>query len=179
MDLDSIDRQIIALLQEHGRRTNADIARLINVSESTVKNRINRLIDNGILRILAVLNPQVLGFHSDVLVGIRIAHAQGKLMEVGNALKAMNEVVYLGYITGRYDILIEVLLRDPDELFHFLRERLLEIPGIISTETFYVMRTEKINYEWGLPANSFNKGSSGNSAKKRARSQKIIRKRRR
>ena len=179
MDLDSIDRQIIALLQEHGRRTNADIARLINVSESTVKNRISRLIDNGILRILAVLNPQVLGFHSDVLVGIRVAHAQGKLMEVGNALKAMNEVVYLGYVTGRYDILIEVLLRDPDELFHFLRERLLEIPGIISTETFYVMRTEKINYEWGLPTNSVNRESPSKSAKKRTRSHKNTRKRRR
>ena len=177
MDLDRIDRQIIALLQEHGRRANADIARLIKVSESTVKNRINRLIDNGILRILAVLNPQVLGYHSDVLVGIRVA--QGKLKEVGNALKAMNEVVYLGYITGRYDILIEVVLRDPDELFHFLRERLLEIPGIISTETFYVMRTEKINYEWELPTNSFSTGSSGKSTKKRGRSQKNIRKRRR
>ena len=151
IDLDKVDGQIISLLQENGRRTNADIARLIKVSESTVKNRINRLTDNGILRVLAVLNPLSLGFHSDVLVGIRVE--RGRLEETGNALRDMNEIVYLGYITGRYDILIEVLLRNPDELFHFLHERLEEIPSIISTETFYVMRNEKINYEWNLPPN--------------------------
>jgi Lrp/AsnC family transcriptional regulator for asnA, asnC and gidA len=177
MDLDRVDRQIIALLQEHGRRANADIARQIKVSESTVKNRINRLIDNGILRILAVLNPEVLGYHSDVLVGIRVA--RGKLIKVGNALKEMNEVLYLGYITGRYDILIEVLLRDPNELFQFIRDRLGEIPGIMSTETFYVMRNEKINYEWKLPTNLKDSLGSSELRNKRRQVQKTKRKGRR
>jgi len=149
VNLDSVDRQIISLLQENCRRTNADIARAIEVSESTVKNRINRLVDNGILKNLAILNPQSLGYHSDVLVGIRVA--QGKLKETGDALKAMNEVVYMGYITGRYDIMVEVLLHDPEELLVFIRDHLGKIPGIASTETFYVMQNEKINYEWKLP----------------------------
>jgi Lrp/AsnC family transcriptional regulator, regulator for asnA, asnC and gidA len=149
VDLDEVDKQIISLLQENGRRTNADIARLIEVSESTVKNRINRLIDKGILRNLAVLNPQALGFNSDVLVGICVK--QGKLEETGEALKKLNEVVYLGYITGRFDIMAEVLLHNSEELLDFLRERLGKISGIVSTETFFVLKNEKINYEWKLP----------------------------
>ena len=149
VDIDGTDRQIIELLQENCRRTNADIARIIEISESTVKNRINRLVDNGILKNLAVLNPQSLGYHSDVLVGIRVA--QGRMKETGDALKEMNEVVYLGYITGRYDIMVEILLHDPQELLSFIRDRLGKIPGIVSTETFYVMQNEKINYDWKLP----------------------------
>ncbi len=149
VDLDEIDKQIISLLQENGRRTNADIARAIEVSESTVKNRINRLINNDILRNLAVLNPKALGFNADVLIGI--CAKQGQLEKTGDALKSLNEVVYLGYITGRFDIMIEVLLHDSEELFSFLRKRLGKISGIASTETFFILKNEKINYDWKLP----------------------------
>ena len=151
INLDGVDRQIISLLQENGRRTNADIARAIGVSESTVKNRINRLINNDILRNLAVLNPKALGFNADVLVGICVK--QGQLEKTGEALKSLNEVVYLGYITGRFDIMAEVLLHDPEELIYFLQKRLGKIAGVASTETFFVLKNEKINYEWKLPKN--------------------------
>ncbi len=91
----------------------------------------------------------IFNFNSDVLVGICVK--QGKLEETGEALKKLNEVVYLGYITGRFDIMAEVLLHDAEELLYFLRERLGKISGIVSTETFFVLKNEKINYEWKLP----------------------------
>ncbi len=147
-DIDEIDRKIIRLLQENGRRTNADIARSIKMSEATVKNRIDKLIENGIVRVLAVLNPKTLGFLANALLGIRVL--PGNLEKVGDSLASINEVVYLGYVTGRYDILIEVLLRDPDEFFDFISNHVHKISGIVSTETFYIMRTQKINYEWKL-----------------------------
>ena len=96
-DIDEIDQKIIRLLQENGRRTNADIARSIKMSEATVKNRIDKLIENGIVRILAVLNPKTLGFHANALLGIRVL--PGNIEKVGNTLSAMNEVLYLGYVT--------------------------------------------------------------------------------
>ena len=147
--LDETDRQIITLLQERGRRTNADIARHIGVSESTVKNRIDRLVDNGMLKVLAVLNPVAMGYGVDILVGIRVL--PGQVQKVGDKLKAMNEVVYLGYVAGRYDIIVEVLLHSQKDLFHFLTTVLGGIKGIMQTETFSVLQTEKINYEWKLP----------------------------
>ena len=148
-NLDNVDRRIIMLLQENGRRTNVNIARIIGMSESTVKHRVDRLIECGILSILAVLNPKAVGINSDMIIGIRVN--PGYAESVGNALKSMNKVVYVGYVTGRFDIMIEVLLIDKDEQYHFLTKEIAEIPGIMFTETFYVMRVERINYEWKLP----------------------------
>lgn len=150
-DLDKIDRKIIILLQENGRRTNADIARFISMSEATVKNRINRLIKSGTLKILAVLNPQVLGYLTDITVLIQVQ--PGQLEKVGKKLLTLNEVVYLSYVTGNVDIIIEVLLQKPDELFEFISKTLGGISEIRSTESDYIMRTDKINYEWKLPEN--------------------------
>ena len=143
-DLDSVDRRIITLLQDDGRCSNASIARAVGVSESTVKNRLDRLINHGVLRVLGILSPMAVGLMTDVLVGITVR--PGTVFDVGEALCKMDEVVYLGYVTGRYDLFFEVLLTDPDELLHFLANRLSDVKEIVSLETFVVMRNEKISY---------------------------------
>jgi Lrp/AsnC family transcriptional regulator for asnA, asnC and gidA len=140
-DLDAVDRGIVALLQEDGRRTNASIARSVGVSESTVKHRLSRLISRGVIRIFAALSPAAVGLMADVLVGISVK--PGAMFDVGEALRKMDEVVYLAYVTGRYDIFVEVLLADPDELLHFLAKRLSDVEGIVSLETLFIMRTAK------------------------------------
>jgi Lrp/AsnC family transcriptional regulator for asnA, asnC and gidA len=146
---DAIDMRIISLLQEYGRRSNADIARTVGLSESSVKNRIDRLIDTGTIKVLAVLNPKSVGYKANALIGIRVV--PGKAEKVRRALSSLNEVLYLAVVTGRYDILIEVLLPHPDELYDFISKHVHKIPGIASTETYYVMRTQKFDYEWKLP----------------------------
>jgi Lrp/AsnC family transcriptional regulator for asnA, asnC and gidA len=152
-DLDDCDLQIVYLLQENGRRSNSNIARLIGVSEPTVRKRIDRLIQDGIIKVAAILNPRRSGYSARALVGIR---AQvGKSREVGEQLAKLNEVVYVGYLTGRFDVLIEVMLHTDDELFDWLNQRIHSVSGVTSTETFYVLRTEKINYDWKLPAEAF------------------------
>jgi len=149
VELDETDRIIITLLQENGRRTNADIARSIKMSESTVKNRLDRLIDQGFLNIQAILNPNSVGYHVDVLIGIKVQ--PGQLYQVGERLLNLYKVIYLSYHSGRFDILIEVLFQNTEEFFLFIAETLGKIPGIQSNERFHVLRTERINYEWKLP----------------------------
>ena len=139
--LDAVDREIVALLQEDGRRSNASIARTVGVSESTVKKRLDRLIGRGVIRVFAALSPSAVGLMADVLVGISVR--PGAVFDVGKALRTMDEVVYLAYVTGRYDIFVEVLLTDPDELLHFLAKRLSDVEGIVSLETLFIMRTAK------------------------------------
>jgi Lrp/AsnC family transcriptional regulator for asnA, asnC and gidA len=107
------------------------------------------LIETGVIKVLAVLNPEAVGFKANALIGIRVV--PGKAETVRKALSSMNEVLYLAIVTGRYDILIEVLLRDPDELYDFISKHVHKIAGIVSTETYYVMRTQKFDYEWKLP----------------------------
>ena len=149
-DFDDVDRQILRLLGEDGRRPNADIARLIGVSEPTVRKRLDRMTRNGALKILPVLNASITGYPVDAIIGIRVR--SGTLREVGAQLATMDHVAYVGYVTGSYDILIEVLLRDEEHLFDFLADGLEHIDGIVSTETFRVLSTEKFTYNWEIPA---------------------------
>ncbi len=157
-DVDSMDLAIIRVLQEQGRTTNAHIARVLEVSEPTVRKRIDRLTADEIIKVVAVLNPGKTGYRTDVIIGIRVE--PGGLLAVGEALSQREEVVYLGYITGRHDILVEMLFRDNEALFEFLTEDLPALGPIVSTETYQVLRTGRINYDWKLPADL-----TGNSAK--------------
>lgn len=158
-DLDAIDLAIIRMLQEQGRRTNAEIARSQGVSEPTIRKRIDRMFSDGIIKVVAVLNPRKTGYTTDVLIGIRVE--PGKLVEVGEALAQREDVVYLGYITGRHDILVEMIFRDVDALFECLNRDLPQIGGIVSTETYTVLRAGKINYDWKLPSEIVGKGRMG------------------
>ena len=148
-DLDGIDLAIVRLLQDQGRTTNAHIARTLGVSEPTVRKRIDRLVADEIIKVVAVLNPRKTGYGTDVLIGISVE--PGSLLTVGEALSRCPEVVYLGYTTGRHDILVEMLFRDDEALFEFLNSRLPPLGPIIGTETYHVLRTGKINYDWKLP----------------------------
>lgn len=96
------------------------------VSEPTVRKRIDRLFRDEVIKVAAVLNPGKTGYATDVVIGIRVA--PGKLLEVGEELAAFDEVVYLGYVTGQYDIIVEMLFRDDEALFAFLHR----VPGPIS-----------------------------------------------
>lgn len=158
-DVDGIDLAIIRLLQEQGRTTNAHIARVLGVSEGTVRKRIDRLTADEIIKVVAVLNPGKTGYRTDVIIGIRVE--PGSLLTVGEALSRREEVVYLGYMTGRHDILVEMLFRDNDALFEFLDEHLPALGAIVSTETYQVLRTGKINYDWKLPADFAGNSSKG------------------
>lgn len=148
-DLDAIDLAIVRLLQHQGRTTNAHIARVLGVSEPTVRKRIDRLFQDEIIKVVAVLNPRKTGYQTDVLVGINVE--PGHLTSVGEALSRCEEVVYLGYTSGRHDILVEMLFRDDEALFEFLEKQMPTLGPIQRTETYHVLRTGKINYDWKLP----------------------------
>jgi Lrp/AsnC family transcriptional regulator, regulator for asnA, asnC and gidA len=149
-DLDRTDVAILRLLEEDGRTATAQIARTLGISEPTVRKRMDRLFEDDIIKVVAVLNPRKTGYATDVLIMIRVA--PGQLQAVGQALASMEHVVYLGYTTGRHDIMVEALFADDEALFQFLEEELPTLDGVVATETAHVLRTEKINYDWKLPA---------------------------
>jgi Lrp/AsnC family transcriptional regulator, regulator for asnA, asnC and gidA len=148
-DLDRIDVAILRLLEQDGRTPTAQIARALGISEPTVRKRMDRLFDDDIIKVVAVFNPRKTGYATDVLIMIRVA--PGRLQAVGQALAAMEHVVYLGYTTGRHDIVVEALFADDEALFQFIEEQLPTLDGVVGTETAHVLRTEKINYDWKLP----------------------------
>ena len=144
--LDDLDRRIMKLLRHDGRLTYAQIARTVGVSEPTVRKRIDRLVHAGAIIIMARLNPAPIGFPVDAFIGVRAV--RGKVQEVGGQLAAMENVAYVAYVSGTFDIVIEAFLPDTEGLFKFLNEDLEAIDGISYTETWHVLRTEKFFYNW-------------------------------
>src|SRR5260370_19253333 len=148
-DCEAEDVRIISLLQGNGRYTNIEMEDIIGCSETTVRKRLEKLVTDGILKVTEVLNPRKTGYNADIVMGIRTK--PGKMLEVGEQLARMNEVVYVGYVSGRYDIIAEFLYRNHSELLTFLTECLASFEDIVSTESFHVLHTAKINYDWKLP----------------------------
>ena len=144
--LDSISKAIIEQLQSDGRRAYARIASAVGLSEAAVRQRVARLIDAGVMQIVAVTNPLQLGFNRQAMIGIK---AEGNLDSIVDALRAMSEVDYLVITAGSFDILVEVVCADDDHLLDLLNAQIRTIPGVRATETFVYLKLAKQTYQWG------------------------------
>lgn len=142
--LDDIDLKIIAALRQDGRVPFAQIAEQLNVSPGMIRMRYNRLIETGVLKIVAISNPLRMGYNTMALIGIR---AEGqRLMEIADKIAALEEVIYLIVTSGSYDIIAEVICRDRAHLLQFLTERLYQIEGVRESETFMHLKIVKEVY---------------------------------
>jgi len=142
--LDETDRQIIAILQQDGRASFAQIAKTLKVSAGMVRVRYNRLEEMGVLRVVAITNPLRMGFQTMALIGIK---AEGKnLVQIADKIAALDEVIYLIIVGGTYDIFAEVVCRDRNHLLEFLTERLYKVEGVRSAESFMHLKIVKEVY---------------------------------
>lgn len=144
--LDETDHRIIALLQPDGRRAFASIAVELGVSEGTVRQRYQRLVDAGILQVVGVADPFKIGFHFMAMIGINIAiDGDRTVHDVAGEVAAFPEVSYAVMSSGGFDLLVEVITETNDEFVRFLTERLHRVRGITKTETFMLLRVYKMN----------------------------------
>src|SRR5580693_7678301 len=143
--LDDLSKQIIEQLQQDGRRSYASIGKAVGLSEAAVRQRVQRLIDVGAMQIVAVTDPMTLGFPRQTMVGIRCG---GDLERVAGHLAGMEEIDYVVITAGSFDILIEVVCEDDDQLLEILG-RIRAIPSVTTTETFVYLRLCKQTYSWG------------------------------
>ncbi|MBC7309088.1 MAG: Lrp/AsnC family transcriptional regulator [Actinomycetales bacterium] len=144
--LDEISKSIIEVLQVDGRASYAAIAKEVGLSEAAVRQRVQRLLDAGIMQIVAVTDPIQVGFRRQAMIGLRV---QGDLSVVGDALSEMPEVDYVVTTAGSFDILAEVVCEDDEQLLELLSTRIRQLPGVLSTETFVYLKLNKQHYNWG------------------------------
>ncbi len=149
---DDLDRQIIAMLQVDGRCSNREIARQLDVPEATVRYRVRRLTESGLLRITALIEPEQLGYHLTSVISIQTQ--TDKVEEVADKLVAYPEVMCLIITTGVYDIVFTAAFQDQAGLYEFLTNHLSRIPGIVRSDSAVGLRVAKRDYEWvsGLTA---------------------------
>jgi Lrp/AsnC family transcriptional regulator for asnA, asnC and gidA len=140
MTVDETDRQMIRILNQDGRITNNDIAAQLNVSEGTVRNRIKKLSDAGLLKVAGLINPDDSPDKQLMLLGVNITSSKDLTKKAAELAKLPN--VESAYITaGRYDIMVEVWIDAKGGLIEFLSKTLAKVEGIASTESFLVMKS--------------------------------------
>ena len=144
--LDDVSKRIIEQLQEDGRRPYAAIGKAVGLSEAAVRQRVQRLLDAGVMQIVAVTDPLQVGFNRQAMIGVR---AEGDLTAVADALAAMPEVDYVVITAGSFDLLAEAVCEDDDDLLNIVSSRIRTIPGVRSTETFVYLKLRKQLYNWG------------------------------
>ena len=143
-ELDEVDRYLIEALRKDGREPFAQIAERLAVSPGMIRQRYNRLVEQGYLKVVAITNPVQHGLKTMAMIGIRTDG--NRMLEVADRIARLEEVVYLVVASGRFDILAEVFCRDHEHLLRFLTESLYGIEGVRETETFMHLRIVKEIY---------------------------------
>jgi len=144
--IDDVDKAIVEALQEDGRLPYTKLAKQVGLSEAAVRQRVQRLIESGVMQIVAVTDPMMLGFRRTAMIGLK---AEGDLRAVANDIAAIPEVSYVVVVSGSFDLLMEVVCEDDDHLLALLNDKVRTVAGVRSTESFTYLRLFKQTYAWG------------------------------
>ncbi|MGI5403242.1 Lrp/AsnC family transcriptional regulator [Streptomyces sp. CA-135486] len=144
--IDAVSLAIIEQLQEDGRRPYAAIGKAVGLSEAAVRQRVQKLLDQGVMQIVAVTDPLTVGLRRQAMVGIR---AEGDLDPIADALTAMAECEYVVMTAGSFDLMVEIVCEDDDHLLEVINKRIRALPGVRSTESFVYLKLKKQTYMWG------------------------------
>jgi Lrp/AsnC family transcriptional regulator, regulator for asnA, asnC and gidA len=148
--IDKIDYEIITLLLEDGRMPASDIARRINgVSGRMVRYRIDRMVDAGLIKVSAVVNPYVLGF--DTIADVFLEVESDMIAEVAEKVAQFDNVSYVAYSIGQTDVSVQLVGKDTAELYRFVTDVIHKIPGVRKTTTSIVPLVLKDVYQWHVP----------------------------
>lgn len=144
--LDDVSKAIIEQLQQDGRRSYGAIGQAVGLSEAAVRQRVQRMLDAGVMQIVAVTDPMQVGFPRDAMIGITVS---GDVEAVADALEKLPEVNYLVICAGGFDILAEVVAEDDDHLLEVVNTHIRSVPGVLRAEAFVYLKLRKQIYSWG------------------------------
>ena len=144
--IDEIDQKIIKMLNKDGRTPFAKMAKQLGVSTGMIRQRYHRLVEDGVLQVVAITNPLLMGFATMAQIGVKAD--VNRLEDIAEEIALFEEVIYLVLLTGSYDMHIEVVCRDKTHLLNFLSKKLHAVEGVKEAETFMYLRIAKENYGW-------------------------------
>jgi len=145
--LDDVSKEIIAQLQQDGRRSYSAIGKVVGLSEAAVRQRVQKLVDGGVMQIVAVTDPLELGFDRQAMIGIRV---RGPLRDAADRIAELDEVDYVVITAGPFDLLVEAVCHSDEHLLELVSDKIRAIPEVESTETFMYLRLLKQTYSWGV-----------------------------
>jgi Lrp/AsnC family transcriptional regulator for asnA, asnC and gidA len=147
VELDELSVAIIQRLQYDGRRPFTDIADELGVSEATVRRRVKQLMEEGVLQIVGIVEPQLIGWDAAGMIGVTVE--RGRIDDVADQIAQFPEVSYLFMASGEFDLFVEVFCEDMETFVSFLNNKLHGVPGVSRTQTFMILKMYKLSYRWG------------------------------
>ncbi len=143
---DDVSKAIIEQLQEDGRRAYSTIGKAVGLSEAAVRQRVQKLIDTGVVQIVAVTDPMQIGFARQAMIAIS---TNGDTEAIADELAAIDEIDYVVVTAGSCDIIVEVVVEDDAHLLRLTNSRIRTIAGVTKTESFLYLKLVKQTYNWG------------------------------
>jgi DNA-binding Lrp family transcriptional regulator len=141
INLDTLDNEIIRLLTEHGRMPIGEMAKKLNVTSPTIRNRIKDLEKSGVFKVSGLIDPNKHQEMITALVAMSIK-SDGKMDQILKNIGQLENVVWAGVVTGRYDIIAEVVcIGGKDELYRFTTKTILKMGNVVRSETFIIMKS--------------------------------------
>ena len=144
--IDETDRELIRALQADGRTSYSQLGRLVGLSDAACRQRVMRLLEDGVLDIVAVTDPVKLGLGYQAMLGIAV---NGDSRKVSIEVGALHDAVYVVMTTGRFDLLVEVVSRD-GEAFLDISNTIRTMDGVQSVEVMSYLGITKQTYDWGV-----------------------------
>ena len=135
---DKLDKYIVEELQDDGRKPYNEIAKKLNVSEGTIRKRVRKLTDIGVLKIAGLIDPEKIGERLLAVIGVQLGSQN--LLENAEKFSQLKGVISVGIVTGRYDLICQVLFDRSDGLIKFFTKELSKIKDVKFTETFIVYK---------------------------------------
>jgi Lrp/AsnC family transcriptional regulator for asnA, asnC and gidA len=144
--VDGTAKAIIEQLQRDGRMAYSTIGKAVGLSEAAVRQRVQKLVDNGVMQIVAVTDPMQIGFARQAMIAVA---TNGDVEAIADQLAKIDEVDYIVVTAGSVDLLLEVVVEDDEHLLRLVNGRIRNIEGIVRTETFLYLKLVKQTYNWG------------------------------
>lgn len=139
---DKLNRSIIAMLQSDGRMPFSEMAQALKVSEGTIRNRVNGMKEAGLLRIVAIADPVAAEYQADAIIGLKVASGFTP-KAVADRLGAEQDVVYVLWVAGRFDLIVEIVSDDRDSFLAFLDKEIHGAADIAEVEVMFGLKNFK------------------------------------
>ena len=147
--LDGLDRKIVALLQKNGRIANLEVSRQLGIAEATVRKRVERLLEEGTIKVTAIVDAAKSGYTVQAIIGVQ-AEPQ-RVQEAAQTLASLPAVRSVSITAGAFDLIAEAAFTSNDALYRFLTEEVARMNGVLRSETFHVLKAVKSISDWQLP----------------------------
>lgn len=147
IELDDIDKRIVTELQRDGRISYADLGPIVGLSPAAVRQRVQRILDAGIVQVVGVTDPQALGFPVMAMLGVQV---DGDVTAIADRIAEVDGVIYIVMSAGSFDLMVEVICEDTMALLDLINARVKTVPGVRRVESFVYFGIHTHRFGWGV-----------------------------